>query len=88
LKTTQAIHNNSTTQIWVGVDNFRYTQANEVIHAHPRRDMAERLNNDFQFLDVARQDPEKKDINVRKAEFVEIYKPFTAEVAANQPTVV
>lgn len=22
--------------------------------------MAERLNNDFQFLDVARQDPEKK----------------------------
>jgi hypothetical protein len=46
--------------------------------------MAERLNNDFQFLDVARQDPEKKDINVRKAEFVEIYKPFTAEVAANQ----
>lgn len=46
--------------------------------------MAERLNNDFQFLDVARQDPEKKDINVRKAEFVEIYKPYTAEVAANQ----
>jgi glutamate synthase (NADPH/NADH) small chain len=46
--------------------------------------MAERLNNDFQFLDVARQDPEKKDITVRKAEFVEIYKPFTAEVAANQ----
>jgi glutamate synthase (NADPH/NADH) small chain len=35
--------------------------------------MAERLNNDFQFLDVARQDPEKKDIAVRKAEFVEIY---------------
>ena len=46
--------------------------------------MAERLNNDFQFLDVARQDPEKKEIQVRKAEFVEIYKPFTAEVAANQ----
>jgi glutamate synthase (NADPH) small chain len=46
--------------------------------------MAERLNNDFQFLDVARQDPEKKEIQVRKAEFVEIYKPFTAEVTANQ----
>ena len=46
--------------------------------------MAERLNNDFQFLDVARQDPEKKDLVVRKAEFVEIYKPFTAEIAANQ----
>ena len=46
--------------------------------------MAERLHNDFQFLDVARQDPEKKDLDVRKNEFVEIYKPFTAEVAANQ----
>ena len=46
--------------------------------------MAERLNNDFQFLDVARQDPEKKDLTVRKAEFVEIYKPFTADIAANQ----
>ena len=39
--------------------------------------MAERLNNDFQFLDVARQDPTKKPIDVRKAEFVEIYHPFT-----------
>ena len=38
--------------------------------------MAERLNNDFQFLDVARQDPTKKPIDVRKAEFVEIYQPF------------
>ncbi len=46
--------------------------------------MAERLNNDFQFLDVPRQDPEKKDITVRKAEFVEIYKPFTSETVTNQ----
>lgn len=38
--------------------------------------MSERLNNDFQFLDVPRQDPQKKAIDVRKAEFVEIYKPF------------
>jgi glutamate synthase (NADPH/NADH) small chain len=38
--------------------------------------MAERLNNDFQFLDVARQDPTKKPIDVRTAEFVEIYQPF------------
>lgn len=50
--------------------------------------MAERLNNDFQFLDVARQDPEKKDLVVRKAEFVEIYKPFTAEIAPIKHTVV
>ncbi|REH40439.1 glutamate synthase (NADPH) small subunit [Paraperlucidibaca baekdonensis] len=39
--------------------------------------MAERLNNDFQFLDVARHDPAKKALDVRRAEFVEIYKPFT-----------
>src|SRR5690606_10570897 len=54
------------------------------LHLPTERDMAERLNNDFQFLDVARQDPEKKEIDVRKAEFVEIYKPYTAEIAANQ----
>ena len=39
--------------------------------------MAERLNNDFQFLDVATPRSVRKDITVRKAEFVEIYKPFT-----------
>jgi glutamate synthase (NADPH/NADH) small chain len=39
--------------------------------------MAERLSNDFQFLDVGRQDPNKKDLAVRKSEFVEIYQPFT-----------
>lgn len=39
--------------------------------------MAERLNNDFQFLDVGRQDPNKKDLAVRKSQFVEIYQPFT-----------
>ncbi|HNJ86663.1 MAG TPA: glutamate synthase small subunit, partial [Agitococcus sp.] len=39
--------------------------------------MAERLNNDFQFLDVARHDPAKKDIAVRKSEYVEIYHSFT-----------
>ena len=46
--------------------------------------MAERLNNDFQFLDVLRQDPEKKDLAVRTHEFVEIYKPFTTDVAGHQ----
>lgn len=39
--------------------------------------MAERLSNDFQFLDVGRQDPNKKDLGVRKTQFVEIYQPFT-----------
>ncbi len=35
-------------------------------HPPTEKDMAERLHNDFQFLDVARQDPEKKDLDVRK----------------------
>ncbi|MDP2228933.1 MAG: glutamate synthase small subunit, partial [Moraxellaceae bacterium] len=38
--------------------------------------MAERLNNDFQFLDVPRQDPEKKGDVERTTTFVEIYQPF------------
>ena len=43
--------------------------------------MAARLNNSFQFLDVGRQDPTKKDIETRKHQFVEIYQPFAkAEV--------
>ncbi|RYZ15515.1 MAG: glutamate synthase small subunit, partial [Sphingobacteriales bacterium] len=46
--------------------------------------MATRLNNDFQFLDVPRQDPDKKDIAVRTEAFVEIYKPLSQDHAANQ----
>lgn len=39
--------------------------------------MTARLNNNFQFIEVNRQDPSKKDIETRKNEFVEIYQPFT-----------
>ncbi len=46
--------------------------------------MTERLNNDFQFLDVPRQDPRKKDDAVRKSEFVEIYHPFENKEAQAQ----
>ncbi len=46
--------------------------------------MANRLNNDFQFLDIPRQDPDKKDLLARTTAFVEIYKPLTQEHAANQ----
>ncbi len=46
--------------------------------------MTQRLHNDFQFLDVGRQDPEKKDIFSRASEFVEIYQPFTEEKVAEQ----
>jgi len=43
-----------------------------------------RLNNDFQFMDVERQDPIKKDIGARRREFVEIYEPFEKEEAEGQ----
>ncbi|WNO08187.1 FAD-dependent oxidoreductase [Teredinibacter sp. KSP-S5-2] len=46
--------------------------------------MGNRLHNDFQFLDVGRKDPDKKDVSTRKTEFVEIYKPFTEEQVADQ----
>jgi len=46
--------------------------------------MTDRLSNNFQFLDVGRQDPDKKAIETRKAEFVEIYQPFNEEQVANQ----
>ncbi|MFA5631854.1 MAG: FAD-dependent oxidoreductase [Porticoccaceae bacterium] len=46
--------------------------------------MTERLKNPFQFLDVGRQDPEKKDLAARRIEFVEIYEPFKEKQAAGQ----
>ena len=46
--------------------------------------MANRLNNNFQFLDVGRQDPDKKPITERRTQYVEIYKPFQPEQASNQ----
>lgn len=44
----------------------------------------ERLNNDFQFLDVERKDPKKRLLRVRKREFVEIYELFKPQEAAEQ----
>ncbi|WKD49993.1 FAD-dependent oxidoreductase [Microbulbifer spongiae] len=46
--------------------------------------MRDRLNNDFQFIDVARIDPPKKDIITRTNEFVEIYQPFSKRQVASQ----
>lgn len=46
--------------------------------------MSERLSNNFQFLDVGRQDPDKKDIASRTSEYVEIYEPFRKEQAEGQ----
>ncbi|QTF92313.1 FAD-dependent oxidoreductase [Halomonas sp. BM-2019] len=46
--------------------------------------MANRLSNDFQFIDVGRQDPQKKDARTRSREFAEIYEPFRPQEAAGQ----
>ncbi|MFS1523275.1 FAD-dependent oxidoreductase [Microbulbifer sp. 2304DJ12-6] len=46
--------------------------------------MKDRLNNDFQFIDVARIDPPKKNIITRTNEFVEIYQPFSNSQVASQ----
>jgi glutamate synthase (NADPH/NADH) small chain len=46
--------------------------------------MAERLNNTFQFIDVGRQDPSKKAVERRRAEYVEIYEPFEKQQSSQQ----
>ncbi|OMH28047.1 FAD-dependent oxidoreductase [Motiliproteus sp. MSK22-1] len=46
--------------------------------------MSNRLNNDFQFVEVKRQEPTKVRAAVRKKEFAEIYGPFKQEEAASQ----
>lgn len=46
--------------------------------------MPERLNNNFQFLDVGRKDPNKRSTRKRTEEFVEIYEPFNRHQAAEQ----
>ena len=46
--------------------------------------MNDRLNNDFQFVQVGRHDPETKDMHSRTKEFVEIYEPTKIKDACNQ----
>lgn len=46
--------------------------------------MAERLNNNFQFIEVERQDPHKKSLDARLHQFVEIYEPYREKQAASQ----
>ncbi len=46
--------------------------------------MANRLDNDFQFIDVGRQDPNKKDARKRAKQFTEIYDPYKPSEAASQ----
>ncbi len=46
--------------------------------------MSDRLANDFQFIDVGRRDPDKKSMQARKTEYVEIYEEYTEGQAASQ----
>ncbi|WP_293267414.1 FAD-dependent oxidoreductase [Neptunomonas sp.] len=46
--------------------------------------MTERLNNDFQFIDVSREGPKKIKASVRKKQYAEIYEPFVETEAADQ----
>ncbi|OHV10516.1 FAD-dependent oxidoreductase [Kushneria phosphatilytica] len=46
--------------------------------------MAQQLSNDFQFIDVGRRDPEKKEAHLRVREFAEIYAEYRPSEAASQ----
>jgi glutamate synthase (NADPH/NADH) small chain len=46
--------------------------------------MTERKNNDFQFIDVGRQEPGKVDAAERKIEFAEIYHSYEKTEAEDQ----
>jgi len=46
--------------------------------------MSKRLDNHFQFLDVARQEPQKIALKTRKKKYIEIYEPFTEPQVAQQ----
>ena len=39
--------------------------------------MSGRVSNNFQFIDVGRNDPDKRSLSTRKTEYVEIYDPYT-----------
>lgn len=43
-----------------------------------------KLNNDFQFVDVGRQDPKKTRLKSRKTEFIEIYEAFDEKQVSQQ----
>ena len=46
--------------------------------------MTKRLSNNFQFIDVGRGDPDKRSMQARRKEYVEIYEPYTEEQVAEQ----
>lgn len=46
--------------------------------------MAERLSNNFQFVEVGRKGPAKKSMHARTTEYVEIYQPYQKEEVQHQ----
>ena len=46
--------------------------------------MSGRVSNNFQFIDVGRNDPDKRGMQRRKTEYVEIYDPYTKEQVEEQ----
>ncbi len=46
--------------------------------------MTDRLANDFQFIDVGRRDPDKKTLQERKTQYVEIYEEYTDSQVSSQ----
>ncbi len=46
--------------------------------------MADRLNNDFQFIEVGRKDPKKRPLRHRKTRFIEINEAYKPQEAAEQ----
>src|SRR5690606_37454508 len=49
-----------------------------------RWNMAERPNNDFQFVEVGRQEPKKRPLRQRKTRFIEINELFKPQEASEQ----
>jgi glutamate synthase (NADPH/NADH) small chain len=46
--------------------------------------MSKRLSNDFQFIDVGRSEPDKKGLQARKTDYVEIYEPYSSSQVEGQ----
>ena len=65
-------------------NNFQSATKNLVASDRNEYTSFEKLENNFQFLDVGRFDPSKKDPEERKIEFVEIYGEYNQVQASNQ----
>jgi len=64
--------------------NYQVAAKNFITSERNEYTSFEKLENNFQFLDVGRYDPSKKDPEERKIEFVEIYGEYNQVQASNQ----